>query len=213
MPAARPLIVGFALAAAIGIGACNKEEAPPAPEPTSRSPESAPPTTRVVGPLSQSEADALGTMNDRLKAYLEIHEDLEKGLPPLPKEATPQQIDANQRLFEQKMRDARKNAKQGEIFTPQAEPVIRKLLANVFAGAAGKQLMASILDEQPAGVKLTVNGRYPDNVPVSTVPPEILQTLPKLTEDLEYRFIGRHMILLDTHAHVIADYIDNALPQ
>ena len=43
-------------------------------------------------------------MNDRLKAYLDIHKDLEKGLPPLPKEATPQQIDANQRTFEKKMR-------------------------------------------------------------------------------------------------------------
>jgi hypothetical protein len=61
-------------------------------------------------------------------------------------------------------------------------------------------------------VKLVVNGRYPDEVPVSTVPPEILQTLPKLTEDLEYRFIGRHLILLDSHAHVIADFIENAVP-
>ena len=89
--------------------------------------------------------------------------------------------------------------------------MIKRLLASVFGGPDGKQLVASIMDEQPAGLKLVVNGRYPDAVPVSTVPPEILQTLPKLTEDLEYRFIGRHLILLDTHAHVIVDFIENAM--
>ena len=213
MCSARVAIMGFTAAVALSTGACNKrEEAPKPPPATAESPATAPPTKRVVGPLSEADAQALATMNDRLKAYLDVHEKLEVGLPELPKEATPQQIDAHQREFEKKMRDARKNAKQGEIFTPEAEAVIRRLLAKVFAGPEGKALMASIMDEQPAGVKLSVNGRYPDTVPVSTVPPEILQTLPQLTEDMEYRFIGRHLILLDTHAHVIADFIDNAIP-
>ena len=41
------------------------------------------------------------------------------------------------------------------------------------------------MDENPVSVKLAVNGRYPDGVPLSTVPPQVLQTLPKLTEDLD----------------------------
>jgi hypothetical protein len=71
-------------------------------------------------------------------------------------------------------------------------------------------LKASIMDESqadPSAVKLMVNGRYPDTVPLTSVPPQVLQTLPKLTEDLEYRFIGDALILLDVHAHVIADFI------
>jgi hypothetical protein len=36
--------------------------------------------------------------------------------------------------------------------------------------------------------------------------------LPKLEETLEYRFIGRHLILLDVPAHLIVDVIDNAMP-
>ena len=58
-----------------------------------------------------------------------------------------------------------------------------------------------------------VNGRYPDTVPLTTIPPPVLQTLPKLTEDLEYRFIGDSLILLDAHAHVIADFIEDVLPK
>ena len=65
----------------------------------------------------------------------------------------------------------------------------------------------------PVQLKVSVNSRYPDTVPLTTIPPEVLQTLPKLSEDLEYRFIGNWLILLDTHAHVIADYIEDALPK
>ena len=155
-------------------------------------------------------------MNDRLKEYVDLHLKLERSLPKLPKEATPEQIDKNQRAFEKLMREARATAKPGDIFTPEARPVIKRLLATVFGGPDGKQLKASIMDENPVdpvALKLTVNGRYPDTVPLTTIPPQVLQTLPKLTEDLEYRFIGDWLILLDTHAHVIADFIDNALPK
>ena len=153
-------------------------------------------------------------MNDRLKDYLALHNKLEATLPKLPPTATPIEIDKNQRQFELLMRKTRASAKQGEIFTPEAQPVIKRLMATVFGGPEGAELKKSIMDENPpAGAKLVVNGRYPDDVPVSTVPPQILQTLPKLTEDLEYRFVGDWLILLDTHAHIIADYIEDALPK
>lgn len=203
------LFVGLAL---VTLTACNDHDKPTPPPPTSASPAMAPPTERVVGPLSPAEAQALSTMNDRLGEYIDLHTKLERSLPKLPKDATPQQIDKNQRAFEALMRKARATAKPGDIFTPEARPVIKRLLATVFAGPEGKQLQASIMDENSTGITISVNGRYPDTVPLSSVPPEVLQTLPKLTEDMEYRFIGDRIILLDTHAHVVADFIDNALP-
>jgi hypothetical protein len=170
----------------------------------------------VVGPLTPADAQALATMNDRLKQYVDLHTKIERSLPKLPKEATPQQIDKNQRALEKLVREARATAKPGDIFTPEARPVIKRLLASVFGGPDGKQLKASIMDENqaaPSAAKLTVNGRYPDTVPLTTVPPQVLQTLPKLTEDLEYRFIGDSLILLDVHAHVIADFIEDVVPK
>ena len=155
-------------------------------------------------------------MNDRLKEYVDLHVKLEQSLPTLPKDATPEQIDKNQRAFETLVREARATANPGDIFTPEARPIITRLLATIFGGPDGRQLKASIMDENPVDpveLRLTVNCRYPDTVPLTTVPPQVLQTLPKLTEDLEYRFIGDWLILLDTHAHVIVDFIDNALPK
>jgi hypothetical protein len=193
-------------------GAC-KRDVPPPPPPTTASPATAPPTERVVGPLSEADARALATMNDRLKAYVEVHRTVEKKLPKLPDKATPQQIDDNQRMFEKLMRKERTSVKRGDIFTADAEPVIKRLLASVFGGPDGKQLKASIMDENPVGLKLAVNGRYPDTVPISSVPPQVLQTLPALSEDMEYRFIGDNLILLDSHAHIVADFIPNAFPR
>ena len=213
---ARRAVVGLVVSAGVALGACTGGGSLPAPPATSASPESAPATERVVGPLTPAEAQALATMNDRLKAYVDLHMKLEQSLPTLPTDATPEQIDKNQRAFERLIREARASAKTADIFTPEARPVITRLLATIFAGPDGQQLKASIMDENPVdpvALKITVNGRYPDTVPLATIPPQVLQTLPKLTEDLEYRFLGDWLILLDTHAHVIADFIDNALPR
>jgi hypothetical protein len=201
--------------AALMIAGCSRDK--PAPPPaTTASPAEAPPTKRVVGPLSEADAAALATMNDRIKDYVDLHRKLEASLPKLSKDATPQQIDRNQRAFERLVRAERATAKPGDIFTAEARPVIKRLLATVFGGPDGKQLKASIMDENvidPVQLKVGVNARYPDTVPLTSIPPEVLQTLPKLTEDLEYRFVGDWLILLDTHAHVIADYIEDVLPK
>lgn len=215
MSAARR--VGFILAASalLAVSACKKE-GPSAPPATTESPASAPATERVVGPLNPADAAALATMTERLKAYVNLHTTIEKSLPALSKDSTQAQIVRHQRMFEDKMRKARATAKPGEIFVPEARPVIKRLLATVFGGPDGGKLKASIMDENPAdpvALQLAVNGRYPDTVPLTTIPPQVLQTLPELTEDLEYRFVGDWLILLDTHAHVIADFIDNALPK
>ena len=212
---ATPFGVVTLVAAGLTLGACAADmpEAPPA---TTASPTNAPATERVVGPLSPADAEALSTMNERVKQYLAVHLRIEQSLPRLPNDATPEQIDKHQRDFEVKIREARATAKQGDIFTAEARPVIIRLLASVFGGPDGRQLKASIMDENevnPVALKLAVNSRYPDSVPLTSIPPQVLQTLPKLIEDLEYRFVGDWLVLLDPHAHVIADFIENALPK
>ena len=47
--------------------------------------------------------------------------------------------------------------------------------------------------------------------PLPTVPANVLITLPPLPEPLEYRIVGQHLLLLDTSADLIVDYILNAI--
>ena len=63
-------------------------------------------------------------------------------------------------------------------------------MAKVFGGPDGAALKASIMDENPGVPNLKVNGRYPDRCRVSTIPPQVLQGLPKLPEEMEFRFVG-----------------------
>ena len=215
----------FAVVAAFVLAACVHADSPPPPDqkpPATGQPATAqPPATgkpatqppNEARPLSTADAQALADFNDRVKQYADLHARLEQTLPKLPKETTPAVIDRHQRALEKLIRAERQNAKQGDIITVPVHRVFRSLLARVFSGKEGSELKATILDENPGNIALTVNSRYPDEVPLSTVPPQVLASLPKLPEDLEYRFIGERLILLDVHAHTIADYMDNAFPR
>ena len=183
-------------------GATDTEQAKPQP------PAAAPAQAAPAG----SDAQTIAAFNQRLKAYADLHNKIEKTLPPLPKETSPAVIDRHQRALEALLREHRQTAKRGDLFAPDMERLVRRIFAQVFSGTEGAKLKATVMDENPVGVKLAVNSRYPDEVPLSTMPPQVLALLPKLPEDLEYRFIGSRLILLDVHAHTIADYIENALP-
>lgn len=170
------------------------------------------PAVNTARPLPEAHAEALAEFNKRVTAYAELHRKLEATLPPLPKETTPAIIDRHQRALAALILQARKGAKQGDIITPATQQVFRQLLTRVFSGQEGRELKATIMDVNPGDIGLTVNGRYPDQIPLSTMPPPVLAALPKLPADLEYRFIGDRLILLDVHAHTIADYMDNVFP-
>ena len=169
-----------------------------------------PGTPRVA--TQGSDAQTIAGFNQRLKQYGDIHTKLEKTLPPLPKEADPKVIDKHQRALETLLKAERKGARRGDIFGPDVERMIRRMFGQLFTGAEGAKLKSTIMDENPVGVKLAVNDRYPDQVPLSTMPPQVLALLPKLPEELEYRFIGDRLVLFDVHSHTVADYIENALP-
>ncbi len=148
----------------------------------------------------------------RVKEYAALHNKLEDTLPKFSKDSTPEEIDKHQRALARLLQDARKGSRPGNMFTPEVQVVVRRLMGRVFGGADGAALKASIMDENPGPIRLTVNGRYPDSVPLSTVPPQVLEGLPELPDELEFRFIGRHLILMDEHAHLIVDLLENVLP-
>jgi hypothetical protein len=157
------------------------------------------------------DAGAIQDFLKRVDEYVKLHKKLEDTIPKLSKQTTPEEIDRHQRTLAKLIQEARKDAKQGDLLTPGMQRLIRKLLRPIFAGKGGAQIKAEILDKEFKGnVKLAVNARYPDEVPISTVPPQVLAQLPKLPEELEYRFIRNNLILFDPHAHIIADYMQRA---
>jgi hypothetical protein len=133
-------------------------------------------------------------------------------LPGIPEKASPEEIDRKQRALGQHIAAARREARPGEFFTPAIQDLVRRSLREILTDPGGKNVKGSIMDENPGPARLVINTRYPDEVPLSTMPPQVLAALPRLEEDLEYRFIGRRLVLLDVHAHLIVDFTDDVLP-
>jgi hypothetical protein len=166
---------------------------------------------QAKAPVVNRNAAVMADFQKRVEEYVGQLRKLEATLPKLSKQTDPKEIDAHQRALAKLVQDARKAAKPGAILTPAMQRVVRTLLRPIFSGKEGAQIKAEILDkEDKSAVRLVVNGRYPDEVPISTMPPQVLAGLPKLPPELEYRFIRNSLILFDNHAHVIVDFMDRA---
>jgi hypothetical protein len=190
------------------LSACSRSESPrPVDQAKAAVPGSAPSASSQ--PVNE-DAKALAGFLDRVNQYATVHQKLENSLPKLSKESTPEQIDAHQRALAKMIQDARQGSKQGDIFTPESQVVIKQLVAKVFGGPNGAAIKASVMDENPGVPNLKINGRYPDEIPVSTIPPQLLEMLPKLPEEMEFRFVGNDLILMDTHAHIVADFVPDS---
>jgi hypothetical protein len=163
------------------------------------------------GQAVNANARALADLRARIEEYVALHRKLEDTIFKLSKDATPEDIDKHHRALAHLLQQARRSAKPGDIFTPAARTVIRQLLGSVFGGPDGAALRASIMDENPGSLKIMINARYPDSVPLATMPPQVLAGLPRLPDELEYRFLGDRLILMDVHSHTIVDLIDHAL--
>ncbi len=112
----------------------------------------------------------------------------------------------------------RAKAKQGDVFLPEIQPLLRRLIAEQLKGpdtlAARKAVVEGNPDDEKESVPVEphVNAAYPSGATRSTVPPSVLLTLPPLPECLHYRFVGRDLILIDSIAQIIVDFLPNATP-
>ena len=200
------IVTGLALAACARETRETEVKKEEVPVTAKNAPEVVAPPPASIGVPGES---VVSEFNRRVQQYADLRKQLAGSLDRLPNKPTPSQIDANQRALGALMAKARADAKLGDIFVPDMQTYIRGLVRRVVTGPDGGRIKASLMDENPMGVKIGINGRYPDTVPLSTMPPDILAALPKLPEELEFRFLGNRLILLDVESHLIVDYVEN----
>ena len=159
------------------------------------------------------DAKLMQDFQARVQSYLDLQKKLKKQGPPVKESADPAQINAAQETLAQNIRAARKDARPGEIFTPEIRQLFRRLMYPELKGPDAAETKQAIKEDapRPATVPLKVNARYPESQPLPTVPANLLASLPKLPEQLEYRIVGKDLILRDVDANVIVDFIPNAI--
>ena len=113
------------------------------------------------------------------------------------------------------VQQSRPNAKQGDLFTPEAAKAFRKLLAGVLNGPANAKIKSSLNHAEPgAPAAFRVNAEFPNRngEPIQSVPPTVLKVLPALPKGMEYCIAGNTLALRDSSTNMVVDFLPNALP-
>ena len=155
-------------------------------------------------------AAALVEFQKRIEGYVQQRERAIAGVPMRSATPTPTEIDAREQALGKALREARVGARPGDLVAP-VDSILRKIVRDDWArrSPADRQALAA---EIPRVAKVTINTTYPSALPLATVPPALLQELPRLPEMLEYRLMGRALVLRDVSANLIVDVVEKALP-
>lgn len=164
----------------------------------------------TAGAVARTDAaaddEALRRFSDRAAAYAAVHEGLEAALAPAPGQI-PSGLYARQRLGEA-IRGARAHARQGDVFSPDVAAAFRARLWHTLT----PRDLATLVDPYGEGeaVQAAVNAWMP-RTGTRELPPVLLAVLPRLPHPLEYRVMGRDLILVDAEVALIVDVLIDAL--
>ncbi len=145
--------------------------------------------------------------DDRVQSYVKLHKAQDSALPALKSKASAAKIEAHRKALAKAIRTARRDTKAGDIFFAEVRPEFLKILRGELKGPGSGTARAAIKESKPEKVMLRVNRRYPEKAPLSTVPPTVLLNLPRLPQELEYRFVNHHLVLRDAKANLIVDFM------
>jgi hypothetical protein len=156
------------------------------------------------------EREALQHFQDAVAEYAELHAGQLAGL------GTQESV-AAQKSLAHAMAAKRDRARPGDMFQPAVQPLFRRLIAEQLEGPDALDARKAAFegnpgDEATVPVVVRVNAEYPIGAARSTVPPSILLTLPPLPPCLHYRFVGSNLILVDSVAQLIVDFLPAAAP-
>jgi hypothetical protein len=162
-------------------------------------------------PAVNAQAAAQKDFQNRLQAYLDLRESLSNKVKPLSPTADSAELSARQEALASAMKSARANARQGDLLPALVADQIAEIVA---ADRKRRQPAAknAALEEVPDLPSPAINRTYPADAPLPTVPPLLLSKLPALPDNLQYRFYGRHVVILDGDLQIITDYVANVLP-
>src|SRR2546430_521613 len=157
------------------------------------------------------DALVLQDFQQRVGKYVELHKQAAKKSPPMKQTNDSAKIKAAQQVLADTIQSARQGAQPGDIFTPEVRKKFKQLLYPELKGPDGRETKSVIKEDAPTAVPLKVNTHYPEAQPLSTVPPNLLERLPRLPAQVEYRIAGKALLLRDVDANLIVDFIPNAI--
>lgn len=152
---------------------------------------------------------AVKAFRDRADAYLVLHRKAASTVPALKETDDPAKLTAREQALGEAIRQARPDAAEGDLFGPDLAPRIRRIVRRDWARRPAAD-RAAMMEDIPPNAVADVNKTYPSVLPLATFPATLLAALPPLPEGLEYRFVGRHLIIRDVAANIVVDVLRDA---
>jgi hypothetical protein len=154
----------------------------------------------------------INDFENRVQAYAALHAAAKHSSPSLEQTASAADILKDQRLLAAQIQQKRRGANQGDVFSPEISREFHRLAGTATHGPAAGRVKKSLKRAEPVDLALRVNEAYPQRVPLQSVPPTLLQNLPMLPPELEYRVVGHALVLRDVEADLIVDFIPDLIP-
>ncbi len=180
-----------------------------------------PPVAAILIAVSAALSYAQGGASEPVRAfmtatrdYAQMHRRLEAQIGPIEINTSIDQINRIIQQLATAIRAERPDAKQSDFFTPALAPELRArineaLLADDFTVA--DVIAAGRVDGIDYGrVALRVHDTFPWILGTAMFPC-VIQALPELPPELQYRIVGTDLILIDIHASLIVDILPSAL--
>ena len=163
--------------------------------------------------VSADAATAMKQFEDAIAKYMALRQRLRNEVPGPVKDSSSSQLNNASDALAASIQRARQGAQVGSIFNASIAAVIKRRIADVVRTEKLASVLADIDDEGGAGPSPKVHLRLPVTAQMATMPPALLNVLPPLPQGLEYRIIGRDLVLRDVDASLIIDYIPVAVPR
>jgi hypothetical protein len=173
-----------------------------------------PQTPAPKPPGVNADSLVIADFEKQVKEYVKLHKKAEVGLPALKPTDSPHTLNQRRRILAGRIQTARQDAKQGDLFSPPVSQLYKRLISMAYQASGPASVGTSLRHDEPvSNVRAQVNGLYPETIPLQTTPPSILLNLPPLPPELDYRIVGQNLVLRDTGANIIVDYIPDAIPR
>lgn len=157
-------------------------------------------------------AQHIAGFQQRLAAYVKLRNEAAAGMPRQKPTDSSGKMSNQERELAQRIRSLRPSARRGGIFTPEISAEFLRLIRLAWRNPDAAQMRRSLARAEPVSITIHINDAYPASIPLQSMPPTLLQNLPSLPKELEYRVIGHNLVLRDARANLIVDFIERAIP-
>ena len=162
---------------------------------------------------SVCDAAAVAEFTAGVQEYLHVRETAARDIPPERLFEDPTEMLAEREALRRAIRHARPYARAGDLFTPRATATIRRIVAET--AAAHNVDPADIVhdlraERMPGAKRPVVNGWY-DRRLGAWMWSALLQTLPPLPADLQYRIVSDDLVIIDVRASLVVDILEHAM--